>query len=138
MKYLRFSIVMFVAVFLVSCSDDSSQSRTGTYRYTAFHSGAAVVEGFLHFDELTVSRVSGRWELSRTGLSNVEVGPQVGTGRFEGSFDGAILSIDMNPGVADNNVFLSGTFQGNTLRGEWSFTGFPGPISQGTFIAERQ
>jgi hypothetical protein len=68
----------------------------------------------------------------------VEVGPQVGTGTLAGSFDGTVLTIDLNPGIADNNVFVTGTFQGNTLRGDWSFTGFPGPISQGTFIAEHQ
>jgi hypothetical protein len=135
MKHWRILIVVIAALFTMNCSDDEP-GRTGTYRYTASHSGTPVVEGLLHLDEITITRVTGRWELSRVGSTNVEVGPQVGTGTLAGSFDGAVLSIDMNPGFADNNVFLTGTFQGNTLRGEWSFTGFPGPISGGTFVAE--
>jgi hypothetical protein len=137
MKYLRITFILFAAVWIMNCDDDPSP-RTGTYRYTAVHSGSPVVEGFLHLDEVSTTRVSGRWELSRVGSANVEVGPQVGTGTLAGSFDGQTLSVDLNPGFADNNVFLAGTFQGNTLRGEWNFSGFPGPISQGTFIAEHQ
>ena len=57
---------------------------------------------------------------------------------WKAHFDGQTIGIDLNPGVADNNVFLSGTFQGDTIRGEWSFSGFPGVISEGTFIAEHQ
>ena len=137
MKYLRLLIVLLAAVFIVSCSDDDP-SQTGRYRYTAFHSGIRVVEGFIYLDEVSTTRVSGRWELGRIGSSDVEVGPQIGTGTLEGSFDGQTIGINLNPGIADNNVFLSGTFQGDTIRGEWSFSGFPGVISEGTFIAEQQ
>jgi hypothetical protein len=138
MKYLQPLIVLLAAVFIVSCSDDDSSTQTGTYRYTAFLEGSPVVEGFLQLDVLTTTQVSGSWEFARIGSSTIQVGPQVGTGTLEGSFDGAVLSMNLNPGVADNNVFLSGTFQGDTIRGEWSFSGFPGVISQGTFIAEHE
>lgn len=138
MRYLRLLIVLLATVFIVSCSDDDPSTQTGTYRYTAFLEGSPVVEGLLQLDEVSTTRVSGRWEFARIGSSTIQVGPQVGTGTLEGSFDGAVLNINLNPGVADNNVFLTGTFQGDTIRGDWSFSGFPGVISQGTFIAEHE
>jgi hypothetical protein len=129
--------MLVLGVLLVSC-EDSDTPITGTYRYTASESGTPVVSGLLHLDEVSLTRVRGRWEFARIGSSNVEVGPQIGSGPLEGSFDGTVISIDLNPGFADNNVFLSGTFQGTTLRGEWNFSGIAGPVSQGTFLAEHQ
>jgi hypothetical protein len=138
MKYLRPFVVLLAAVLVVSCGDDDSSTQTGTYRYTAFLEGSPVVEGLLQLNEVSTTRVSGSWELARIGSPTIQVGPQVGTGTLEGSFDGAVLSINLNPGVADNNVFLTGTFQGDTIRGQWSFSGFPGVINEGTFTAEHE
>jgi hypothetical protein len=39
--------------------------------------------------------------------------------------------------MADNNVTLSGIFNANTIRGEWSFSGFAGVINHGPFMAEQ-
>ena len=33
------------------------------------------------------------------------------------------------------NVTLNGIFSGNSIRGQWSFSGFAGVVSQGTFMA---
>ena len=137
MTYIKVLLLFVAACLFISC-EDSNTPITGTYRYTAFESGIPVVSGLLHLDEVSTARVRGRWEFARVGASNIEVGPQIGAGTLEGSFDGNVLSVDLNPGFADNNVFLSGTFQGSTLRGEWNFSGFAGPVTQGTFIAEHQ
>ncbi len=132
----RFLILLIAAAFLGAC--DENQTKMGIYRYTAFLNNSPIVQGFIHLDSLSNGNVRGRWELNFVGAASNDVGPQVGTGTFEGTLDGEVLSINLNPEMADNNVFLQGTFQGDTIRGEWNFSGFAGVISQGTFLAERQ
>ncbi|MEM1268927.1 MAG: hypothetical protein AAGI08_02660, partial [Bacteroidota bacterium] len=91
----------------------------------------------------TAEGVSGTWafEAAQTGLDEQEIGPQLGMGSLEGGIgsDGEIW-INLNPGLADNNVFLSGRFTENArgeLSGTWSYSTFVGSVAGGTFAAER-
>ena len=55
--------------------------------------------------------ISGNWAFAYVGPGDPEtaehrLGPQIGQGRLEGWKHGNTLSINLNPGWADNNVFL--------------------------------
>src|SRR5262245_5610803 len=131
----RLGLILVTILLLVSCNDD--ENKIGTYHYSAFLDNVLVVEGTMEFSNLTVQDASGTWNFHAVGEPRNDVGPQIGTGQFTGSFDGTVANINLNPQFADNNVTLHGTFTGTTLRGEWSFSGFAGVISHGTFMAER-
>jgi hypothetical protein len=131
--------LMLIAIFLIAgCSDDDSSSpSTGPYRYTAFLDSTLVVEGTIQIDSLNPQNVTGHWEFHAVGEPRNDIGPQIGSGNFAGSLDGNALTINLNPEMADNNVTLSGIFDANTIRGQWSFSGFAGVISQGSFMAQQ-
>jgi hypothetical protein len=137
MKIVSLGLIL-IAIFLIAgCSDDKSTASTGSYRYTAYLNSTLVVEGTIQIDSLSTQNVSGRWNFHAVGEPRNDIGPQIGTGNFTGSFDGSALTINLNPDMADNNVTLTGIFDANTIRGEWSFSGFAGVISHGTFIAQQ-
>jgi hypothetical protein len=137
MKIVSLGLILFAMFLFAGCSDDESTASTGSYRYTAYLNSTLVVEGTLQIDSLSTQSVTGHWDFHSVGEPRNDVGPQIGTGNFTGSFDGTTVAINLNPEMADNNVTLTGIFNANTIRGEWSFSGFAGVISQGTFMAEQ-
>lgn len=137
MKIVTLGLILTAIFLIAGCSDDESTASTGQYRYTAFLNSTLVVEGTIQIDSLSPQNVTGRWDFHAVGEPTNDVGPQIGTGNFTGSFDGSALTINLNPEMADNNVTLTGIFNANTIRGEWSFSGFAGVISHGTFMAQQ-
>jgi len=106
------------------------------YRYSAFDSlGKEVVRGMLFIAIDDLHRVSGRWRLCQTDPEARMIGPQVGSGTLEGMIRGKQIWVNLNPGNADNNVMLSGTYYGAVIEGMWQFVGFPGVLNSGTFRA---
>jgi len=132
------SLGLILTVFLIAgCSNDESSPSTGQYRYTAYLNSTLVVEGTIQIDSLSPQNVTGRWDFHAVGEERNDIGPQIGSGNFIGSFDGGALTINLNPEMADNNVTLHGIFSANTIRGDWSFSGFAGVINQGPFMAQQ-
>lgn len=102
--------------------------------YTAYDTlGNAVVTGTMTIDASDSSSVTGTWVLDSTAV-HYRIGPQVGSGTLRGSLHNGVLTVDLNPGWADNNVFLSGTYSGSTYSGTWYYSTFVGTVSRGTFV----
>jgi hypothetical protein len=130
------------ALLAVACDGNFTAPADGeehTWEYTAYDfNNQAVVAGTF------IVRAQGRdftgtWE-TRLLKAGAEVGPQVGTGDLRGSWDveGRSVFFDMNPGWADNNVFLVGAPDGSFLKGNWSHSTLLGVVSGGQFTASRQ
>ena len=142
---------MAATIVLAGCSIDSSSDNPvattssldkttveteAAYQYVGYSSdGLVIVRGTLTLSVSPVGRVVGRWELR--GANPGRIGPQVGRGTLTGSFVDGILSINLNPQNADNNVLLSGRFNRTTYAGRWEWVGFPGVLNAGTFRADR-
>jgi hypothetical protein len=119
---------------------------SGDYQYTGYdRQGGKVVEGRLSITSVESRRIrsemqiqiKGNWQLNKVGKQE-HIGPQVGSGDLVGGIiDGDIL-IDLNPNMDDSNVHLRGTIEGRRFHGTWSFNGYAGAISQGTFEATRK
>jgi hypothetical protein len=59
------------------------------------------------------------------------------SGKYVGQVQDRGVSIDLNPGVADNNVTLSGTPSDGSLSGRWQHSTFAGARETGTFTVGR-
>ena len=107
----------------------------GGYSYTGFDvNGAVVVRGWLTLDLRDPAHVTGSWHLDPVG-SPANIGPQTGDGQLVGQLADSTLGVNLNPGTADSNVFLSGDLDRNAFRGRWTYSGFVGVINRGTFEA---
>jgi hypothetical protein len=134
-------LIASVAILAAACDGNFVTPADGeeqSWEYTAYDfDNQAVVTG--EFRVRAEGRdFTGSWE-TRLLKPGAEVGPQVGLGELRGSWDieGQSVFFDMNPGWADNNVFLVGEPDGNMLRGTWSHSTLTGVRSGGQFTARR-
>jgi hypothetical protein len=123
-----------------STGGDETNEMTGTtYLYTAFDTaGRVIVRGDLVLHLSDSATVTGTWDFEAVGTPSAMNGPHIGTGTLVGSIDDSIFTANLNPGMADNNVFLHGTLETGWIAGTWEFAGFPGVLNRGPFIAVRR
>jgi len=149
MNHLKilFSILLLC---LVSCTKDTSPTSSipkDAFQYQAFDStGTIVVDGWLKFkvnpslspaEEMSYLAISGEWHFSKIG-NPVNIGHQVGDEILKGTIEDDQIWINLNPGIADDNVVLNGKINGRIIEGHWYYSIFVGAINGGSFKAEKQ
>lgn len=114
---------------------------TGVYAYAACDSaGQLLLLGQLTLSVAPSGSVEGSWHIDWVPGADrsTEVGPQVGGGTLAGSVHGTQVTLTLNPGWADNNVLLTGTWGSGGGGGSWSYVAFTGPRAAGPFAASRR
>ena len=112
---------------------------SGTYDYAACDpQGSLLLLGRLTLAVAPDGQVSGTWQIDWAPGADrdTEVGPQVGSGELAGSADAGGLRLDLNPGWADHNVFLTAT--AGVSGGGWEWSTFTGPTAGGPFTTRRR
>ncbi|MDQ3817657.1 MAG: hypothetical protein M3362_08200 [Acidobacteriota bacterium] len=151
-------IILMLSCYALTCSapkniesppENTEQAKpfpAGDYQYVSYdQKGDKVVEGRLSITSVQTKRIQseeqiqlkGNWQLNKAG-NQERIGDQTGSGLLVGSIIQGKVYINLNPNIADANVFLEGTIEGKRFHGMWSFKGLAGTISQGTFEANRK
>ncbi|MDZ7333500.1 MAG: hypothetical protein ONB31_16110 [candidate division KSB1 bacterium] len=141
-KISIFIVIAILSLLFYFCDKDNSingiKIPAGAYAYTGYDStGAKIVKGWIKIvfdDSITIS---GEWELDKIGDPK-SIGPQVGSGTLMGALENHQLFLNLNPNYVDNNVFLTCAYDEKKLAGKWNYSGFPGIINYGTFLAEKK
>lgn len=125
---------------------DPSTALVGKYQYASFDDqGVKIIEGRLTIASVEPRRIGnesqtqikGSWELKEI-VHRDRIGEQIGTGDLNGgTIDGEVI-LDLNPNISDANVVLKGHLNGNRFTGTWSFNGYAGPVTHGTFEAVKK
>jgi hypothetical protein len=106
-----------------------------SYSYRGYNSkGVLVIVGSMTLAMSDSSTVRGTWKLDCIAQGE-KVGPQTGSGTLAGIIREAGVMVNLNPGWADNNVYLTGSFDKDRFIGTWMWSTYVGPTSQGTFEA---
>ena len=139
MKKLLISILLLglllAGVFCDKLPGDPPSGPEGIYRYAAQDStGGLIVKGWFTLVRSDSIYFDGEWHFKKVAES-YDVGPQIGDGTLVGKFDGEQLNINLNPGMMDNNVLLSGTVADGSYAGTWTWVTIIGPTTGGTFTA---
>jgi hypothetical protein len=144
-------VILTLSCYILACSTpgDVAPPRTfpvGVYQYVGYDErGARSVEGHLSITSVEQRRIGseettqikGKWELKKVGAQE-KIGPQEGAGDLIGSIIQGEIYINLNPNIDDANVNLRGIIEGKRFHGRWSFDGYAGAISKGTFEATRK
>jgi len=75
---------------------------------------------------------TGTWEMVSTSPEFPK--QSVTPGSYKGAIQKGTISIDLNPGWADNNVVFWGEIKGELLTGQWFHATFAGGAPMGKFI----
>ncbi|MCX6142957.1 MAG: hypothetical protein NTZ35_07030 [Ignavibacteriales bacterium] len=136
--------MMFALALTVNACSDSGDSvaslppsggSPSSYSYSGYNAkGLLVVAGSMTLAVTDSWTVSGTWTLKCVAPGE-NVGPQTGSGTLTGSIQGARVMVNLNPGWADNNVFLSGSFDKDRFSGTWMWSTFVGSTAEGRFEA---
>lgn len=66
------------------------------------------------------STITGSWDIAAVnGFTEKEIGPQIGKGQLEGYIKDGTMQINMNPRIADYNIFLNGNYSNENVIGNW-------------------
>jgi hypothetical protein len=128
--------IWLILCLLFAFSCDDKENSNGTYKYTAYFgkSLAVCASGFIEMTIAIDSTITGSWEISAANeFSEKEIGPQIGTGKLEGSIKAGKIFINLNPGWADNNIFLNADYSKDQFKGSWLWSTFIGPSASGSF-----
>ncbi|HEX9974845.1 MAG TPA: hypothetical protein VGD14_22515 [bacterium] len=140
--------IIIISLSFYFCEKDNPTADKGnlvelkipvaTYKYTGYDSmGVKIITGWIEFLFEDSTDITGRWELDKIGDPQ-NIGPQVGSGYLVGSLENHQLFLNLNPEYVDNNVFLICPYDDQKLTGKWNYSGFPGIINHGTFVAEKK
>jgi hypothetical protein len=137
---------LVVACSVARTADGAKPFPVGDYDYTSYdEKGDKVVQGIISITSSELRRIGseqktqlkGNWDLKKIGKQE-KIGNQEGTGALIGSIENGEIYLDLNPNMSDANVVLRGKIDGKRFHGTWSFNGYAGPISKGTFEAVRK
>jgi len=137
--------VLSTVAAIMACGDPTLSlaggDPGGAYSYVARSVLTPVVTGTVTLLVDEDSAVTGSWELRRVPGSDttIQVGPQLGSGTLSGRLNASgMVAVDLNPGWADNNVFLalSGTAR-DLLTGTWDHSTIIGPVAGGAVELRR-
>ena len=109
--------------------------HSGRLTYQALsEDGHVLVTGEMNITVVD-SVVTGTWQLhwAPGADTTTHVGPQIGEGTLAGRQVGDSYAIDLNPGWADNNVFLSAELTASGWSGTWSWSTIAGVAASGPF-----
>jgi hypothetical protein len=126
-----------LALWTIEGTLQGADSAPLVYAYRGFNSNSVeIAEGTLQIAIDSSNRVTGRWEFKSVNAAK-DVGPQTGSGMLRGQVEANTVKVDLNPGVADNNIRLEGVMTVTNLTGTWGWYGFAGRIKGGKFEALR-
>jgi len=117
------------------------EDLAGAFEYRAYDgSGRLLLVGTVTLATGEDSTLTGTWEIrwAPGADTTATVGPQVGTGTLGGRYGEEHTLVDLNPGWADNNVYLlaEDADEGH-LAGQWQHSTLIGPAADGPFELRR-
>lgn len=151
MKSVIAWLLVLILVSVMACSKSyvigqAKPFPVGDYQYSGYDKkGTKIVEGRVSISSVETKRIGsedtiqlkGNWQLNKIGNPE-RIGGQAGSGDLVGSIIKGKIDINLNPNISDANVYLRGTIEGRRFQGKWIFSGYAGPISEGTFEAIRK
>jgi len=145
MSIFKFVIILLVLNFIYSCGSSDNIIRKykfikGDFTYVMTDSSDnPLVKGNLKVDYLKERNLSGSYTVTKDTAVHFAGEETFNGGTFTGYFNDSlsIAFFNMNPKVADANIFISATDYTDSLIGDWYYSTFRGKKSGGFFTAKR-
>lgn len=111
----RLWIIIF-AILIFSCKDNDEPNNM-----------VICASGNMKINIANDSTITGSWDIAAVnGFTEKDIGPQIGKGQLEGYIKYGEIQINMNPRIADYNIFLNGNYSNENIIGNWHLSLFRG------------
>ncbi|MGH2574414.1 MAG: hypothetical protein ACRDFC_01805 [Ignavibacteria bacterium] len=139
-KYYYIIYISTFICFIIGCSSSSIKvernALIGVSNFTIYDSTEGKIgEGILEIKKNDNNILSGIYKIMKYPDVFPDYWPKEGF--FEGNYnsnDNKIF-LNMNPKLADNNVFINASRQNDSLFGKWSYSTILGESASGVFKA---
>jgi len=113
----RLWVILFVTTLIFTSCEDKKNTKDSVICAT----------GFIEINIAKDSTITGSWDIAAVnGFTSREIGPQIGKGQLEGYTKNGQMQINMNPRIADYNIFLNGYSSNDSYSGNWYLATFRG------------
>ena len=140
MKNTALLFILFLGFYLFSCSSSKPTTqiiKDGKYNF-AFYDTAAnkKCDGNLTLENAESNKIFGKYKVVNRSSDTIP-GLNYTKGYYEGTVDTKTGSIfmNMNPKIADANLFVNSILKADSLIGTWNFSTMKGIQSRGIFKA---
>ncbi len=143
MKTKLYSVLLVAvsAVFVYSCSssknDNAIVPQTGDYSFTiSDDAGKKLLDGSMTIVNAADGKIDGSFKRTTVYDSSFSAYGLLKGGKFTGTYKtSGDVSFNMNPRLADNNVYIGAKVSGDNITGNWSNATMTGEKSKGKFSA---
>ncbi len=150
MKFSKLCLVfLFIATLISGCASSGSSSdnqiELADYNFTMYGTGGAkIADGVMTVKNITAKDVNapeftGTYTITNWYKEDFAPKSTMG-GDFSGNADytkGKIF-VNTNPKMADANVFFNASIYSSFFQGDWNYSTFRGPTSQGDLIIRKK
>jgi hypothetical protein len=146
MKILRYTVILLILVSIYCCSTSDPIIRRYKFKIGEFNyqltdsSGKNLVTGVMKVNFLKENNMSGSYTVVKEpdaqfdGMETLKDNTGF-TGQYNDS--SAVVFFNMNPKIADANIFINAKDYTDSLKGTWSYSTFRGNKSGGFYSAKR-
>jgi len=145
MNIIKFYIVFTAAFILFGCSSSDpvikrNKFMLGNFAYVLTDSsGSQLTNGNLKVDIYKGNELSGTYTVVKDPAVTFDGQETMKDGPFSGNYDDSLslAFFNLNPKIADANIFIFATDYTDSLKGSWYYSTFRGKKSGGLFSAKR-
>lgn len=127
MKRVYFLISVLFSILIISCSGSKYTPvslQTGNYNFTmSDSSGNRLIRGDMKLDTNAHGKITGTYSITKKYVNDFP-GLNTMTGNCEGTYakSEGMIHLNMNPKLADANIYIGARIYRTSLAGEWSFS----------------
>jgi hypothetical protein len=139
-KFYFVLLLIFAGIAFYSCSSSNtagSGPQTGDYTSTFSDSvGNKLIDGIFTIETADGGKITGSFKKSNTYDSTFSGYGLLRGGKFTGTYkQNGDIGFNMNPMLADNNVYIGAKLSGDNIAGNWAQSTMTGTKSKGKFSA---
>ena len=146
MKFILLPVLLSAVLIFNACGGSNTTTtikkskapvKIGIYDFSLIDSvGIKLADGTLNFKSADKNKITGNFDVTNQYADNIP-GLFNKSGDFEGQFSLELnkVSVNMNPKVADANIFLNGDCYQDSIIGTWNYSTMRGPLNTGVFKA---
>jgi len=145
MNLIKYTVILLILVTIYSCTSSDPIIRKNKFEIGDFNykltdsSGNMLVSGVMKVNYYKAGTLSGNYTAIKDSSRTFIGAETMNDGAFSGMYEDTTSKVffNMNPKMADANVFIYAMDHTDSLKGYWTYSVFRGNSAGGYYWAKR-